>query len=395
MEKINVAQLLKDCPQGMELDCVMFENLEFDHIEKDDGSGKYYIICRVKTKIGYNVHTFTEHGCYSSNNYAKCVIFPKGKTTWEGFVPPCKFKDGDVVATTTGCWIGITEGGKNDCFIPTYCIINSDGKFKAYFGRKDKWSFSRLATEEEKQKLFDAIKENGYHWNPETKTLEELPKFKNGDIVYIKTKSGNEWLSIYKEFEGRNLRSYAHITLDDNLRFYYNRLSYNILCYKEEISELRFATEEEKQKFFQVIKDNGYRWNSETKKMEELPKFKVGDRIKQMSSNRYYTIKNIEFDRYILNNNQFLRFTDEHFYELVANKFDLNTLVPFESKVLVRDKESHKWKPAIWGFYDKDSLDYQIRVVGGYIYRYCIPYDGNEHLLATTNDCDDYYKTWE
>ena len=34
---------------------------------------------------------------------------------------------------------------------------------------------------EEKQKLFDAIKENGYHWNSETKTLEKLPKFKVED----------------------------------------------------------------------------------------------------------------------------------------------------------------------------------------------------------------------
>ena len=32
----------------------------------------------------------------------------------------------------------------------------------------------RFATEEEKQKLFQAIKDNSYHWNPETKTLEKL-----------------------------------------------------------------------------------------------------------------------------------------------------------------------------------------------------------------------------
>ena len=25
----------------------------------------------------------------------------------------------------------------------------------------------------------------------------------------------------------------------------------------------------------------------------------------------------------------------------------------------------------------------------------CIPYKGNEHLLGTTNDCDDFYKNWE
>ena len=43
----------------------------------------------------------------------------------------------------------------------------------------------RLATEEEKQKLYDAIKANGYKWNAGTKTLEKLvePKFKVGDVI--------------------------------------------------------------------------------------------------------------------------------------------------------------------------------------------------------------------
>ena len=189
MEKINVAQLLKDCPQGMELDCVMFENLEFDHIEKDDGSGKYYIICRVKTKIGYNVHTFTEHGCYSSNNYAKCVIFPKGKTTWEGFVPPCKFKDGDIVAAETDLilQVFILQKVKDDQ--EGHCYIGYDFACDEVFPAGE-YRFDRLATEEEKQKLFKAIKDNGYKWNAETKTLEKLPRFKVGDKVRHKNNHG-------------------------------------------------------------------------------------------------------------------------------------------------------------------------------------------------------------
>ena len=30
--KINIAELLKDCPQGMELDCTMFDNVVFDEV---------------------------------------------------------------------------------------------------------------------------------------------------------------------------------------------------------------------------------------------------------------------------------------------------------------------------------------------------------------------------
>lgn len=36
----------------------------------------------------------------------------------------------------------------------------------------------RLATEEEKQRLFDAIAKEGYRWNPEKKELEELPRWR-------------------------------------------------------------------------------------------------------------------------------------------------------------------------------------------------------------------------
>ena len=34
-------------------------------------------------------------------------------------------------------------------------------------------------------------------------------------------------------------------------------------------------------------------------------------------------------------------------------------------------------------------------VVGGICWAQCIPYEGNEHLLGKTDDCDEYYKTWE
>ena len=27
-------------------------------------------------------------------------------------------------------------------------------------------------------------------------------------------------------------------------------------------------------------------------------------------------------------------------------------------------------------------------------YQKCIPFEGNEHLLGTSNDCDEYYKNW-
>lgn len=173
-QKINIAQLLKDCPQGMELDCAMYDNLYFDEV---DTIG--CIKCYIKSKDDCLTRvTFHENGCYNTISNAKCVIFPKGKTTWEGFVPPIQFKDGDVVSTKNGHFIGIIKV-KNNMQVGAYCAINDIGTLaiNVFYG------FERLATEEEKQKLFDAIKANGYKWNPETKTLEKLPNFKVGDRI--------------------------------------------------------------------------------------------------------------------------------------------------------------------------------------------------------------------
>ena len=130
--KINIAELLKDCPSGMELDCVIYQDVYFDYV------GKLNVIhCYIQHEAHKEFIIFNQYGTYNSHTKSKCVIFPKGKTTWEGFAPPCKFKDGDIVATNTGNWIGITTGGKKNVFIPTYCVIKSDGEFEAYFDEKE------------------------------------------------------------------------------------------------------------------------------------------------------------------------------------------------------------------------------------------------------------------
>jgi hypothetical protein len=296
-ERINVAELLKDCPKGMELDCTIYNGeVCFEGI--DDNNPVYPIKISINKA---NIEHLDIWGQYSTRDYAKCVIFPKGKTTWKGFVPSCEFKDGDIVATMSGSWIGITVGGRENKFIATYCVIKSNGKFEAYFDDKEKWSFNRLATEKEKQKLFQAIKDNGYRWNFHAKRLEKLiiPNFKKGDKVRVK-KGVSE-----------------HRIIDD-------------VC------------------------------------------------------DTFYTLVPIGS----------IDFADQDKWELVPNKFDITTLIPFESRVLVRDSTQGTWYPEFFGgLYD--SNDYPYMVLGGNRWKYCVPYKGNEHLLKTNNDCDEYYKTWE
>ena len=300
--KINLVDILKECPSGMGLDCPLFENLEFDRIDIDDVA--YPIKCIVKTDMGFrNVHTFTKYGCYSTEKYAKCAIFPKGKTTWEGFVPPYQFKDGDIIYNQCIKATAIFYKQTNDNTI-SHCFLNAWKKLKI--------------------------------------------QHKHCKLLY-------DW---------------------------------------------RLATEEEKQKLFKAIKDNGYRWNAETKTLEELiePKFKVGDRIRKENNNsRVYTINGVYSSMYGVEGRDFgILIEEQDEWELVPNKFDISNLKPFD-RVLVRLTNNCVWIPKLFYYYDTDSKVkyYPFVTTDNTGYVQCIPYKGNEHLCRTTNDCDDFYKTWE
>ena len=116
-------------------------------------------IC-IEIKTNEEVFVCDKYGYYFYGINGEVIIFPsKENRDWSKFQRP--FKDGDIVSTMND---GTTV--YND---DTFC-------------------FERLATEEEREKLFKAIKDNGYKWNPKTKTLEKLvePKFKVGDKIVKK-----------------------------------------------------------------------------------------------------------------------------------------------------------------------------------------------------------------
>lgn len=291
---LNLVELLRDCPTGMELDCTVFDNITFDYVNTQQN--------RVYCKVGKSESVwFTPKGCVNLLPDAKCVIFPKGKTTWEGFVPPCQFKDGDVVISTSNSTHLISCRDKNNGWESCCSIIY--GKFDST--KTTHVIPTRLSTEEEKQKLFDAIRDNGYKWNPETKTLDKLPKFKVGDI--IKYKNG-------KNKDGVEEGLILSITDD----------TYDVA----------------------VTNDMGI----------------------------------------------FIPVTDQDNYELAPNKFDISTLKAFD-KVLVRDTKEQVWVADLFShMVNKPLGEYTFACVGHYPSQ-CIPYEGNEHLLGTTNDCVDFYKT--
>lgn len=302
-KKINVAELLKDCPKGMKLNCTMFDNVTF--VKVDNSRKQFPIEIAVS---GLHSKYLTKEGCFHDTTLlpeAKCVIFPKGKTTWEGFHKP--FEDGDIVVTMESINYGT-------------------------------------------------------------------------------------WISIFKGNNENGIVTYADFCVDSN-SFYQN--SPTILCPNYDVITQRIATEEEKQKLFDAIKANGYRWNVETKTLEKLiePKFKVGDRIKNKNSGICDKVIKIFEDCYLvescLDEQATIGFDIQDNWVLAPNKFDISTLKPFD-KVLTRANDNDAW---VCNLYSHRMKDYYV-VLNAELAKQCIPYEGNEHLLGTANDCPEYYKTW-
>ena len=360
-KKINISELLKDCPSGMELDCTCADNVVFEKIIEYE---------QIKCVIGESRDPLIldKYGRLIHICCPKCVIFPKGKTTWEGFVPPCKFKfkDGDVIVDKYGA-VAIYKrvySSYEEPYVDFYCGITSLNR-SLFIKDSDSLQHCgeiytiRLATEEEKKELFQAIKEHGYKWNAETKTLEKLSE-SNEDVDDEILMSG-----IY--FDRKYYSDEVELHLDN---------------YEIEVRD---------GKTYAIFK------NQETKNSK--PNFKVGDKIKCKSLNifnpieitavtpRMYTFSDGSF--------QYVEIIDKN-YELVPNKFDITTLVPFESKVLVRDCDSHVWEGEIYTRYANKSFNNcNFVTLGGRRWKECIPYEGNEHLLGKTDDCYEYFKIWE
>ena len=71
--------------------------------------------------------------------------------------------------------------------------------------------------------------------------------------------------------------------------------------------------------------------------------------------------------------------------------YDIANFKPFD-KVLVRDGDDGKWMATFYSHY----MDYpcQFATIGTDIYEQCIPFEGNETLLGTTDMCNEQYINW-
>lgn len=130
-----------------------------------------------------------------------------------------EFKDGEILSSIDSIIILVFKGyHKNINVFCSYC--NNSG-----WGNEG-WNTSnfRHATEEEKQRLFDKLKEEGLRWNAETKTMEKIRKRAELDEDYLYIDRGGK---VIQEMEG------ATVFDDKN----YNSGNYYLLSEREQAEE--------------------------------------------------------------------------------------------------------------------------------------------------------------
>lgn len=161
----------------------------------------------------------------------------------------------------------------------------------------------------------------------------ELPwylPYEDGDYVTIKTKEYT-YVLIYKFYqEGTTNPVHYHVffnTTDKDLRF-------NSYCDDVAGAEvIRPSTPSEIELMHNLLQENGKRWNPETKRVEDVKK------------------------------------EPEHEFK----PLDL---------CLAKFRDTERWTLVQFGY----ELDGSMTSVGGLVWNKWIPYEGNEHLLGTTNN---------
>lgn len=399
---MNIVEILKDYPNGTKLYSPACGECELEQI---DTESIYPIIVRFDNEEHRSVMvTFTEQGKYYATSNGECMLWPsKDNHDWES-MRKLIFKPGDVVVSSLGN-VGILDceyanGRWWVLAIECDCGINQTVHIEP----------ERIATAEEKMAFLRKLNEAGYIWNCDNNKLE--PVYKENDFVV--TERGSIFI-VNKHREFNN--------------FSINKHEYTMkawLCYADATASVetdgvdwnravRKATPEERQRLIDGLREIGYEWTGTG--ITKLPKFKPGDIVvtacdgiaildRPRENNKkgwwYAVCLNTTVDSLGTHiygepvrfaspdevNRLFEKFAEKGFhYNADTNALEKikkeHTFQPYD-KVLIRDSDKDQWMPEIFSHYNNNGT-YRYRVCGGIGFSQCIPYEGNEHLVGTTN----------
>ena len=240
-EKINIAKILKDTPEGTKLWTDMF------------GSVTLYVVtvaCDAFQVKHHNKEPWFDKDGKLYKEGVLCIYPSKSMRDWEKLT----WKDGDVLVNSSGFKLFFDRWANDD--------------YTRFFGKvnllEDSFSY-------ETEKYTLASKDETLD------TLEiEKPEFKDGDIIKM-TWDKYSAIAIFWEYSNFGKGFDSHVFFNINTKI----IEYNIHGHTLQDMILRLATEEEKQQLFDTLAKEGKAWDAEKKKIVDLkPKceFKPFDR---------------------------------------------------------------------------------------------------------------------
>lgn len=246
-ENLNLVDILKNCPKGTKFYSPVYGKIEFIGIETFASNPDPITIKWFKDENTTYLEYLRADGTF--RGLGECIIFPsEDQRDWSKWQRP--LVDGDVV-------IYINRDNTKSMFIYkevtlerkgyySYCWFNEIYGVKAeaqYVGVLDN-TVVRLATEEEKQKLFKALEDNGYKWNADTKKLKEIePKFdvctlRPFDKVLCRMNDDDIWgISLFERYIPTNPYPFFCIQDTYNQCIPYNDETIHLLGTTQQVSD--------------------------------------------------------------------------------------------------------------------------------------------------------------
>ena len=217
--KINIAEILRDMPNGTKLYSPLFGKCEYIVVVDN----KYPITIKVQRADGATSRFLMKDGRYFGGyEDTECLLFPSDKMRdWSKF-----FKRGDVLVDSDLETAVVFDSWANDDYTEFNTTID-------YYKISDKWGkedicctgIHRKATDEERAKFIAAAEEYyGGKYNPETlqvesaKVVEPVCPFEPFQKVLVRDFCNEKWKANY----------FSHYD-EDNSLFPYYCVGY---CYK-------------------------------------------------------------------------------------------------------------------------------------------------------------------
>ena len=269
-EKINIAEILKDKPKGIRLYSPIFGECSFSFVREETND-----IC-VKKHNGVK-EFFDSKGLYY--NTGEVMLFPsKEMRDWEKF----SWKRGDVLIGDCGFVCIFKEWASDDYTRFNGCYFDGMPNVQTakYIKLDDNTAYGYIR--ELEKRCFGVLN---------IKTLKiEKPEFKDGDVLFVKC-NDSAFIEIFNCFKNDEL--YDHASLCTTQKMIDIRGKYPI--FKDDIVEIRLATDSEKKQLFEALAKKGKAWDSEKKAIVDLkPKveLKPFDKVLSRRCSKDYWVLN-------------------------------------------------------------------------------------------------------